>query len=296
MTGSKRLSRGQYITMLPTLSRRDAIGGAIAAAATLLPATSVPAQARFRWPLAARGALSLTFDDGLVSQLSTALPMLDQRGMRGTFFLTGASARLHAGEWRAAAARGHELGNHSSSHPCNLGHVRIASYDQREIEPVELLLDGLEGQVRPRSFAYPCDVTNLGAGTANQQSQRFHRLLARDGIDTARTSEGLPNNPRRLFERRYRLQALAVGYDARKVATVMHYLARAIRHGSWAILVFHGFTPTASALGEFGAQDFGRLLDLIETLPLWCAPLGEVAEYIAGQLEAEQAASFRPAL
>ena len=271
--------------MEPTLSRRAAIGCGLVAA---LAAARATAETKFVWPAGACGALSLTFDDGLLSQLSTALPMLDRRGMRGTFFITGASAHLHADEWRAAAAHGHELGNHSVSHPCSLLHMKAAAYDHREIQPVERVLDGLEGQLRPRSFAYPCDVTNLGVGTANQQSRRFHHLLAHDGIETARTSEGPPNNPYRLLERRFRLQALAVGYDAQNVSTIIRYLARAVHESSWAILVFHGFAPHASDRGEFGDQEFGRLLDLISTLPVWCAPLGQVAEYIAAQLDVQR--------
>ncbi len=34
------------------------------------------------------GAVSLTFDDGLCSQLERAVPLLNDHGLRGTFYLT----------------------------------------------------------------------------------------------------------------------------------------------------------------------------------------------------------------
>ena len=42
----------------------------------------------FAWPDNCQCAISLTFDDGLRSQLAVAIPRLEERGYRGTFYLT----------------------------------------------------------------------------------------------------------------------------------------------------------------------------------------------------------------
>jgi peptidoglycan/xylan/chitin deacetylase (PgdA/CDA1 family) len=39
------------------------------------------------WPEGCEGAVSLTFDDGLRSQLETAIPLLDEHGLQTTFYL-----------------------------------------------------------------------------------------------------------------------------------------------------------------------------------------------------------------
>ena len=86
------------------------------AAAVLMPQA---AQA-FHWPGKAKAAISLAYDDALDSQLDNAIPVLDRYGLKGSFYLqlSNPAVQLRMGEWRAAAQRGHELGNHSLFHQC----------------------------------------------------------------------------------------------------------------------------------------------------------------------------------
>lgn len=78
-------------------------------------------------------AISYTFDDGVHSQLEYAAPMLEADGFRGTFFVipsripdTEAEREAqHMISWgsiswerlRGLAAKGHEIGNHTWTHP-----------------------------------------------------------------------------------------------------------------------------------------------------------------------------------
>jgi peptidoglycan/xylan/chitin deacetylase (PgdA/CDA1 family) len=71
------------------------------------------------WPGGKHAAVVLTYDDALTSQLDIALPALDAAGLKGTFFLTGSGLKPETvARWRAAAAAGHELGNHTVFHAC----------------------------------------------------------------------------------------------------------------------------------------------------------------------------------
>src|SRR3546814_5290486 len=65
--------------------------------------------------------LSLAYDDALDSQLDNAIPALDRHGFHASFYLPLAAdtLRTRLDEWRAAAARGHELGNHTLFHQCS---------------------------------------------------------------------------------------------------------------------------------------------------------------------------------
>src|SRR5262245_48664222 len=76
----------------------------------------------FSWPDGRSAAIALTYDDALTSQLDVAIPQLDAAGLKGTFFLTaGNMSQQDIARWRAAAAEGHELGNHTIFHPCERG-------------------------------------------------------------------------------------------------------------------------------------------------------------------------------
>ncbi len=111
--------------------------------------------ARFQGDRAA--AVSLTFDDALVSHVETALTILDSYGLNGTFFLLISNIRddwpSNWDVWRAAAANGHELGSHSITHPL-LTHVQDPLRLKEELEGSADIIEENTG-FRPVSFAYP---------------------------------------------------------------------------------------------------------------------------------------------
>jgi peptidoglycan/xylan/chitin deacetylase (PgdA/CDA1 family) len=86
----------------------------------LTGANSVAAKP-FSWPHGAKAAVSLAYDDTLASQLDVALPALNAQGLKASFYLQLSSPLLTArlSDWRAAAAQGHELGNHTLFHQCS---------------------------------------------------------------------------------------------------------------------------------------------------------------------------------
>jgi peptidoglycan/xylan/chitin deacetylase (PgdA/CDA1 family) len=138
------------------------------------PRTS-QAQAPTRWH-DKQCAVVLTYDDALDVDLDNVVPALDSAGLRGTFYLIGSSPVVaqRLGEWRRAAARGHELGNHSLMHPCD-GSLPGRSFvgpdndlskytvsrAVSEIRATNTLLAAIDGKSK-RTFAYPCGDQLLG--------------------------------------------------------------------------------------------------------------------------------------
>lgn len=132
----------------------------------------------FAWPGGARAAVSLAYDDALDSQLDNAIPALDRHGLRGTFYLQLSNPpvgqRMEA--WRAAARRGHELGNHSLFHQCSgTGADRAWVAPHRDLDTTgaaqmrdqvmlaNTMLMAIDGR-RERTYTAPCgDV--LAGGT-----------------------------------------------------------------------------------------------------------------------------------
>jgi hypothetical protein len=149
-----------------------------------------------------------------------------------------------------------------------------------EVDAMERFLDRLSPGRAIRPFAYPCDASNLGRGSANAQAHRFAQLLRDAGISAARTSEGPPNSPLWVDRRRYRLAGLAMGYDALNLDAVRDYLVAAERSGAWAILVFHDIVEGEASAGATTASDHAAILRMIRASGAWCAPLGEVLAYI----------------
>lgn len=228
------------------------------------------------WP---KGYVSLTYDDGLASQLEIAAPQLERAGFRGTFYLTWDNMKDRASDWAELARRGHELANHSVSHPCDLQHQDVVDFRAREIDPLQRWLRQVEGDRRGRDYAYPCDVTNLGRGNPNQQADAYAHLLRSAGILRARTSEGPPNSLQWAKDAPYRLQALAFGYDAKAASEVTDYLAEAIKEERWAILVFHEIGIGDGNTGTISPDEHEQLLGDIAQMGVPCGTVQSAIAY-----------------
>jgi hypothetical protein len=138
----------------------------------LLSTAAAAADPAFAWPHGQHAAIVLTYDDAVPSDLAVAIPQLDRANLKGTFFLMGKA--MHAGDlprWRAAAASGHELANHTINHPCNRGiydmppQYNSESYSVQtllsEINVMNILLTAIDGQPK-HAFGTPCAQTKVG--------------------------------------------------------------------------------------------------------------------------------------
>src|SRR5574341_733228 len=134
--------------------------------------TTSPASTAFSWPEGKRAALSLTFDDARPSQIDAGLPLLNGHGVKATFYLQPEGLRKRLDGWKAAVASGHEIGNHTISHPCT-GNYAFSSKNALEdytLERIEAEMTGANELIRrdlgisPASFAYPCGQTFVGRG------------------------------------------------------------------------------------------------------------------------------------
>jgi peptidoglycan/xylan/chitin deacetylase (PgdA/CDA1 family) len=177
-------------------------------AGTLALASAVPAGAAepFVWPNGAKSAVVLTYDDAMDTHLDNAAPDLEAAGLRGTFFVPGHSESLakRLPEWRALAARGHELGNHAIFHPCLR---KPATGVEREWVRPEYALEGytverirdevaamnttllaIDGETT-RTLAYNCCDTTAG-GRSYVDAVRPLFLAARAGEDRTAADVG----------------------------------------------------------------------------------------------------------
>ena len=201
------------------------------------------------FPGGRRGAVSLTYDDGLAEQLGRAIPDLDAAGLRATFFIhTGPrSPTLHArtDEWRAAFARGHELGNHTVHHPCAGRHAwvkpnfSLEAYSHERIES-ELLeatraIDELLGNELPRSYAYTCHEDFVGPDRASYRPIVARLFPAARGGET--------DHERPLTDPMDCDFAYVPSWTIAPTVRTDQILAQlddAVVRGQWAVLTIHG--------------------------------------------------------
>ena len=118
----------------------------------LLPQKSC-ARAAFSHGSRENKSIALTFDDGPHPRYTPQiLALLDKYQIRATFFMIGCNAELYPDVAKAVAAGGHEIGNHTYSHP----HMKSITAEtlREEIGKTEDVLDGL-GIKKPLLFRPP---------------------------------------------------------------------------------------------------------------------------------------------
>src|SRR5512143_2370632 len=123
-------------------------------ATTIAPTPTPPSQVG----RGARYCVALTFDDGpWEASTPQILDILKEQGVKATFFVIGENVRLHPELARRAHEEGHELANHSMSHPW-IFKMTFSSI-RRDIE---LCQDEIEKitDYRPRFFRQPIGLNN----------------------------------------------------------------------------------------------------------------------------------------
>jgi peptidoglycan-N-acetylglucosamine deacetylase len=138
----------------------------------------------FTWPAGKRMALTLSFDDARASQVDEGTPLLDKHGVKATFYVLPSGVNKHLQRWRDTVAAGHEIGNHTASHPCSCNfawtrHNALEDYTlahmEMEFRGADQAIEQLLG-VKTKTFAYPCGQQFVGRG---KELQSYVPLVAR---------------------------------------------------------------------------------------------------------------------
>jgi peptidoglycan/xylan/chitin deacetylase (PgdA/CDA1 family) len=114
----------------------------------------------WRGPRSVR-AIALTFDDGPTPSTRRLLEILAREGVPATFFVCGKNAERYPEIVREAVAAGHEIGNHTYTHPMLF--AKAKEFIRDEIERTQKLLQREIG-VTPVLFRAPFGVRTWGMG------------------------------------------------------------------------------------------------------------------------------------
>jgi len=224
----------------------------------------------------------LTYDDGLDIDLDNVIPALDSLGLKATFYVPVNSISLNkrTNEWRAIAKNGHELGNHSSFHPCFGKSMKrdwvSPDYDldnysmQRmvdEIKLANLFFKALDGKTK-RTYAYPCG--DLKIGNESIWDKIKDEFVAARGVNGEMPA-----------------------IDSIKLSNVGSYMMvdqsgeamidlvkQAMKNNTLIVFLFHGVGGGHNI--NVSLQEHSKLLHFLKQneKEIWIAPFIDVSEYV----------------
>lgn len=246
----------------------------------------------FPWPGRYRAAVSFTFDDARVSQIDRGLPLFEEHRVACTFYVSLEGVKQRLDRWRAAAAAGHEIGNHSMRHPCtaNYEFSRRAGACTEDYGADDIAADLREADaaieahvgIRPRTFAYPCGETHVGRGT---EAVSYVPYVARHYLAGRGYHHEHPNDPRycdlaHLLSYRFDMQPW-------EQHTVVMEGAR--ESGEWVIFSGHETGGPEDDFLNITISDLNRVLSYLDGRRdgLWVAPVCDVAAWIVNVRDAQ---------
>jgi peptidoglycan/xylan/chitin deacetylase (PgdA/CDA1 family) len=220
------------------------------------------------WGPGFRGAVSLTFDDGLPCQLVNAVPELDDRNMKATFFLivNDNNCAFMLPSWKKVRENGHEIGSHSMNHlKAATLTVEVADFECRVSK--NILSKHFDNMVS--SFCYPytdaIPVIQNAVRDAGYTQARGGRVARKDKFIPFHDDVNLMNVP-----------CFHLGPNT--IAELPMWIKEAEGRRAWFTLMIHG-------VGEPGTWDnidreqFAQVLDTLKGADLWIERFGVVADF-----------------
>ena len=224
----------------------------------------------------------LTYDDALNVHLTNAIPVLDSAGLKGTFYISdyfgGLSAQIP--EWKAAAAKGHELANHTIFHPCtgrrpgrefvkpdyDLNNYTIKRITD-ETKAMNTLLKAIDGKTK-RTFAFPCSDRNVN-------DTPYINGLKNDLVAARAVRSEMPTIDKIDL---YNLPAYPINGESGDQMIAL--VKKAMENNAMLIFLFHGVGGGHNINVSLAAHR--QLLKFLKEnkKDIWTAPMLDVAEYI----------------
>ena len=257
----------------------------VASACALRPGPDTEAGAagpeKFAWPEGKRAAISLTFDDARPSQIDEGMPVFRASKVRATFYVQPGNVAQRLPGWKKAVQDGHEIGNHTMTHPCtgNYAFSRDNALEDMSLDDIAREIDTATEEieralgVRPESFAYPCGQAFVGRG----RDLRSYVPLVAERFVTGRLWLGEAANDPDVCDP---YQLLAMESDGKTFEELKPLIEQAIAEGRWLVLAGHEigaggfqttFAKTVDDLCRYAADPANGL---------WIDTVGTIGRYI----------------
>ena len=241
----------------------------------------------FHWPDGKKAAVSLSFDDARLSQVDTGLAFFKKKNAKVTFFVLPSGVEKRLPSWRQAVADGHEIANHSSTHPCtgNYAFSRNNALEDYNLARMAQQLDAANQEiykllgVKARTFAYPCGQKFVGRGT---DAKSYVPLVAERFVAGRGYLDEAANDPRFCDL----AQAMGTSFDEMDFSQMKKIVDEAIQQGRWVIFVGHEIGDRAYQTTDTKALE--ALCDYLKNpdTGVWLGTVEEIATYVQKRREA----------
>lgn len=236
-----------------------------------------------------KAAVSVNFDDNLPGQFSTALPIMNASGVKGTFYVITNTASSQWTVLQSAIDAGHEIGSHSVSHPNDLNFPSFAQ-PQKEVEiekelknSHDAIMANLTGQTS-LSISWPFGKGGGGNDSIVRRVAKKYYYAARN--TTSGTANGdaythYQNAYFSAFGRDYYFQSGGVLMASTTTkANIGTFISEIIKTNGW-------FSPFYHAVNQVGGYNnvttelFQQHIDTIasKSADLWITPFGKASKY-----------------
>jgi peptidoglycan/xylan/chitin deacetylase (PgdA/CDA1 family) len=228
----------------------------------------------------ARPVVSFTFDDVPLSACTTGADILEQHGIRGTYYVAGGGCGLpspcgllaSAEHLRTLFKRGHELASHTFSHPA-VSSIALGDLG-RDLDRNEAILKRVNGGTAVRNFAYPYGDFSFRAKRYVEARFDSCRTLDR-GLNVGTTDLGM-------------LKSWSLDNASITRSQIRDIIADAVRQNGWLVFAIHDIDEHPS---RFGATPELLLFAIEAAKAAGCAfaPVADALKITAGAVTMEAA-------
>lgn len=212
------------------------------------------------------GAVSLRFDDGETSQIENAVPKMNAKGYKGTFYIVsrqlldyGFSGYMSINDVKQLAQQGHEIGAHTRTH-ANLTTLGTSALQDEIAGSRQDILAWGVGPVN--TFSYPFGAHNASAVQAVKDAGFKSAAATIEGYVTP------TSNPHLLEYRELK--------NNTTLAQVKQWIDEAKSKKVWVILTFHAVRPDCT--GDLYCSTpalFSQILDYLASTNLPVVTISE---------------------
>ncbi len=254
--------------------------------AFLIAAPSIVAAEDGYWPDGKTYCVTLTYDDGLPSQIEHALPQLKAANLKATFFTPGgATYRWSQEDVNKVREQGHELAGHTINHPCARKYDwvkpgnALEDYDDarmaKELDEnlANLVNNGVKREIA--TFAYPCGSTSIG------EDKHSYIPLVKERFFAARGTKVGWDIPSKDEIDLFDVKTLAG--DQRDLAFQLDQVNVARKKHGWLVFMFHGVGGDHLAISANDHKELLRFLQNDDSV--WVATFQEAAAWVKSKQE-----------
>lgn len=236
------------------------------------------------WSGGKSGAVTLSFDDSLPGHWSHASPILQEAGLRGTFFVITDTV-----DWdgaRAAASLGHEIASHSTADATLKDDAAAADKMAASHEAIESEIGTVLPGYQCHTIAWPYGARRLDVINDPANPEWFiaargagNTLLAANSVNAADTTLWWKYGQGDKGMDHFYVIGDALMTTGTSLTTYENQLDLVESTGGWTVFTYHGIET--GGYQNISAAAFTQQAAAVAARDnLWVAPFGDVVRYI----------------